>query len=178
MKKHSLLIVLAIICLISISINVLSVVNYNNAKKSFLYDTYSHLANISKLLDNMAYSISNDDVMINYNLSTLERECIQLDDSIRGLSALSPHNITSYKFENFNKMISSAITANYNSPEKAINDITQHKERIQELIRKLSPKEEISDNEYGELSLTPNYSLSVKQIINSINDTLANVPPS
>ncbi|AOY76030.1 hypothetical protein [Clostridium formicaceticum] len=175
MKKRLPFIALAIICFTSISINVLSAVNCNNAKKSFLFDTYSHLANISKILDNIAYSISNDDVMISYDLSTLERVCIQLDNSIRGLIALSPYNLTSYKFEDFNEMISSAITANYNYPEKVINDITQHKETIQELIGKLSPKGELGDNGYGDLSLTPNYSLSIKQIINSINDTLANM---
>lgn len=175
MKKQSLFIVLTIICLISISINVLSAVNYNNAKKSFLFDIYSRLINISKILDNMAYSMSNDDAMIDYNLPTLERECIQLDDSIRGLSMLSPHNLTSHKFEDFNKVISSAITANNNSSKKAINDVTQHKEKIQELIRKLSPKGELSDNGYGDFSITPNYSLSIKQIINLISDTLSNV---
>lgn len=176
MKKPSLFIALIIISIISISLNVLSVVNYNNAKKIFIFDTYSHLANISKLLDNMKYFTSNDKDMINYNLSNLERECIQLDDSIHGLNTLSPHNTTPYKFDDFYKMISSIITANANSPKKAINDITQYKEKIQELITKLSPQGKLSDNGYGDLSLIPDYSLSVKQIISSVNDTLANMP--
>lgn len=175
MKKRLLFIILAIICLISISVNVLSGVNYNNAKKTFFFDTYSHLVNISKLLDNMAYSLSNDNAMINDNLSTLEQECIRLDDSIRGLTALSPHNVPSHKFEDFNKLISNTVTANGNT-EKTINDITQYKEKMQELLKKLSPQEKLSDNGYGDLSITPNYSLNIKQIINLINDILSDIP--
>lgn len=172
MKKRSLIIALVIICFISISINVILVNNYNNAKKEYLFAVYTHLANISKVFDNMAYSPNDTMLLSNY----LESECIQLDGSILGLCTLSQHNLPNYRFEDFYKMISIKITANGNNPEKIKNDATLHKEKIQELIKKLSPKGEISDNGYGGISLTPNYSLNINQIINSINDTLADMP--
>ena len=177
MKKRTLFIPLAITCIISLSLNVLSAVNYNNAKKMFLFDTYGHLTSISKILENTAFSVANGGDILNFNLSNLERECIQLDDSIYGLSKLSSHNITSYRFEDFDKLISSDIAANSNSPEQVIGDITQHNEKIQELIAKLSPEGKLSDNGYDDLSLNPNYSLSIEQITSSINNTLSDVFP-
>lgn len=174
MRKRLLFIAFAIICIVSIFINILFTVNCYNIKKTFLSNTYSHLVNISKLLDNTASSVQNGDD-IDYNLSSLEKECIQLDDSFYGLSTLSSDNSISYKFQDFNQMISKAIAANDNSSEKIISDLTQDKEKIQELIRELSPGEELSKNEYGDLLITPNYSLSIKQIINLTNDTLENI---
>lgn len=177
MKKRLLFIGLAIMCIISISINVLSAINNNHAKKEFVNGTYHHLVNISKILENMTSSLeSNDTDSKDNNLSILERECIQLDDSIYGLSALSSHYTTSsYKFEDFNRVISSVIAANDNSPEKIMNSILTYKDQIQELLKKLSPHEVLIFDEYGVLTVAPNYSLGIKQIINLVSDTLANM---
>ena len=170
MKNKSRFIGLVIICVISLSINIIGISSYKNAKDLIIFDIYGNLINISKVLDNLVYTTSNDH--LNYVLSSLERECIQLDTSIHRLNTLSiryPNNRPHYKFEDFNKLM--AITADTYDSEEARNEIIQYNEEIQELIRKLSPKGELSYNEYGELSNIPNYSLSIKQINNFINST-------
>lgn len=173
MKKQLLFNILIILCLISISVNVLLGVKYNNAKKSIFFWTYGQLVNVSKVLDSLEYSLSTDNSLVNYNLSLLEQECIKLDDSISGLAALSPNNMT-YWFKDFNRLISRTVTTNGDT-EKTKNDIIQYREKILELLKKLSPGEKLNDDGYGDLYITPNYSLSIKQIINLISDTLSDI---
>ena len=167
MKKQTWLIPLTLICIISVSINIFLVVSYNNSKNLFVFDIFSHLINISKCLDNIANTVSNDD--LDYTLSALEKECIQLDSAINGLCTLSSVDLPVNNYEDFSKKTISSIKLNINnySGEEVTKDINLHKEDIEELIKMLSPNNEIN-YDYPNSSATPNYSLSVKRVISLI----------
>lgn len=174
--RKLLCIILVIICAISLTVNVLMSINYNHVKKTYQLDICGHLVNVSKVIDNIL--LTDSDSQRDYNLDSLERECIQLDDLHYGLSVLSSNNTSSYTFDDFQKDISKIVGKENKNSDKLQTDLAQYKEKIQKLLAGLSVDGEIKLDNVGNISLNPNYSLNSKATINLINSMLSNMSKS
>lgn len=174
MKKKVVVIILAISLIASIFINIRLVSSHNNAKEYALSGIYSNLKNITVLLDNIESSILNDGKIDDYTLKSLEIVCIQLDNSIYTLSSLSLGTTPDKNSKDFYNNLFFLIK-DYNTGEIEISDISQYKVRIKELIAKLSPNEKLLTDDYDNICLNPNNSLSINQIINFIDSTLKSI---
>lgn len=174
MKKKVVVIIFAISLITSIFTNIRLVLSHNNAKENALVGIYTNLKNITMLLDNIESSILNAGEIDDYTLKSLEIECIQLDNSIYTLSSLSL-GTTPYKNskEFYNNLF--FLIKDYNTGEIEISDISKYKVRIEELIAKLSPNEKLLTDDYDNIYLNPNNSLSINQIINFIDNTLKSI---
>lgn len=174
MKKNVIVIILTITLIISIFFNIILVSRYNNAKEYALSAVYTDLKNITVILDNIEFSMGNDDKIDDYTLKSLEIICIQLDNSMYTLTSLLPGTISHENFKGFYNNLYLKVK-DYNEGEIEISDISQYKIRIEELIAKLSPKEKILKDDYGNISLNPNNSLSINEILNFIESTLKSI---
>lgn len=174
MKKKVVVIIWAISLITSIFINIRLVSSYNNAKEYALSGIYTNLKNITVILDNIESSILNDGKIDDYTLKSLEIVCIQLDNSIYTLSSLSLGTTPYKNSKDFYNNLFFGVKG-YNTGEVEISTISQYKVRIEELIVKLSPNEKLLIDDYDNICLNPNNSLSISQIINLIDSTLKSI---
>lgn len=170
MKRRSQLIVFAIVCLASVSMNILTAVNHNKAKKQIIFSIYSHLINVSKCLE----SLSNPALIDapDYMLYVLDQECIQLDTLMYAANTFYTNKYSGYRFKMISEQLFRTISVYNKGSEDVLYEIAQNQEEILELIRRLSPEEKINYDEYGIIINIPNDSLSIKQVSKLINDIL------
>ena len=175
MKKHTSIIHFTLICIISISLflNLMHYKTYTHAKNSFTIRIYTNLLNVSKCLSNIDNSISVQDT--SYILSTLEKNCIELDTLIYGLNTLHSEIYFSYKFEDLNELILNTLASNNDHPEKTSKTLNQYNSEILALIKALSPNQQLVYSEYGELLIKPSYLCSTSYILNTLNASLENI---
>jgi len=159
--KRPKIVAITIICLVSVIINIVAIVNYNNAKRFFIFRIYSHLVNIEKILEGMSSYRASNEGLDEYLTNALEEECIELNVTVISLNAIQSNNQGVYGFREFNyKMVNDLYT---------VNDIEAARENIKLLIMELSLNKQLEYGEYGNILKNPDYSLSISRIIDLIN---------
>ena len=143
--------------LLSVTLNIFCIGIYINAKTKYLSNTYVQLTNIMIRLDSISYAESAKD--ITYSLSDLESICEDISIELNGLDAfqLNPIGINMVNFQGFLK-----------AAGKASHDNDFLKEDVAELLRKLSPNEELIYDEYSLIAHNPNYWLSGRRVLNLV----------
>lgn len=174
MKKRLLHRILVVICILSVSMNIVSYVRNDAFKKKNLLITYTCLGNISAILGDYKHDIESRNLTNNLD-RLLEGEFWKLD----------------LVLDNLNTLFGTPVEGRYSSifislmqQKKACDDedfiiiLAQYQEIFDEALLRLSNEVVANANENEEHIKRPNSALSAYQIAHILNNSLAQIGDS
>lgn len=160
-------IVIAVVCVLSLTLNGILIVNHDNAKRSFFAPLYQNLMNVDILLASIHGSVSGRlETNRDYLLSDLKDNCEDMDRAMNNLGAIKIRDRSVPQFNNFYYVIEDFVSAG------DADAIAAEREKLQAYIAELT-----LDGQYDwGNNPNPDYSLSIEDIFYQTNYFLRGYP--